>query len=115
MYPSIFGDFLVFVSTITAMSLWVSFSIDLRLVVLPVIPFAFAYSIFMCWSWLLTSTLFLFLLLFLGVALSGWVVIVFFCVSGFALLEWLFLVCVSFSFFGGRCRGGRCPSYFWGV
>ena len=42
MYPSIFGGFLVFVSTITAISLWVSFSIDLRLVVLPVIPFAFA-------------------------------------------------------------------------
>ena len=29
MYPSIFGGFLVFVSTITAISLWVSFSIDL--------------------------------------------------------------------------------------
>ena len=36
------GVFLVFVSTITAMSLWVPFSIELRLVVLPVIPFAFA-------------------------------------------------------------------------
>ena len=97
-YPSIFGVFLVFVSTITAMSLWVSFSMDLRLVVLPVIPFAFAYSIFMCWSWLLLSTLFLSLLLFLGVALSGWVVIVFFCFSGFALLGWLFFGLCEFFF-----------------
>ena len=39
-YPSIFGVFLVFVSTIIAMSLSVSFSMDLRLVVLPVMPFA---------------------------------------------------------------------------
>ena len=82
--------FLVFVSTIIAMSLSVSFSMDLRLVVLPVMPFAFAYSIFMRRFWLLLSTLFLFLLLFLGVALSGWVVIVFFCLSGFAVLGWLF-------------------------
>ena len=92
-YVSIYivGVFLVFVSTITAMSLWVSFSMDFRLVVLPVIPFAFVYSIFMCcWSWLLLFILFLFLLLFLGVALSGWVVIVFFCFGGFDLLGWFF-------------------------
>ena len=40
--------FFVTVITITAMSLWVSFSMDLRLVVLPVMPFAFAYIVFLC-------------------------------------------------------------------
>ena len=114
-----FFVFFVFVSAITAMSLWVSFSMDLRLVVLSVIPFAFVYNICMSWSWLLLFTLFLFLLLSLGrgggLCQVGWLLCSFVLVD---LLCWggSFLVWMGFPFVGGRCRGGGgCPSGFWGV
>ena len=101
--------FFIFVSAITAMSLWVSFSMDLRLVVLPVIPFAFVYNIFMYWSWLLLFALFLFLLLLLFFGGGGFVRLDGYCFVLVDLLCWggnSFLVWMGFPFFGSVGAGG---------